>query len=334
MSEVRYQYLFNEFNELVHYTKAIKGDKYRLYPNQPLDYIFKAGDKNIHHFSLKTEGNNPLAGIGGKGESPEHYNAKMDIVSNKKYFDTIFEKWIEFDQVNFETTYDNKRPDLSCFINNELVCCIEIRKTNAKSESDILELKKISVPIIEIDINNENKCKHIILPTLLEANRQKLADLNFRMQELGEEKQGIEAEYNRLADQLQSGLSGVTREIEIIKNGTESFKRRFKDKCDTRIKNIDNWLQTRMQRFGIEDDADEKIKPIEREIKKIENEAEKTNYRIGKLEQKISQLDVSIRDRRKSFEQIAKQSKIEWFRNSWMNYTPQNIVQEIKYWLS
>ncbi len=329
MSEVRYQYLFNEFNELVHYKKAIKGDKYRLYPGLPLDYIFRAGNHNVHHFSLKAEPDNPFASIssiGGKGESIEHYNSKMEIVDNKKYYDTIFKKWIEFDEIKFETTYDNKRPDLSCLINNELVCCIEIYKTNAKSELDILELKKIGVPIIEININDENKCKHLILPTLLEANRQKLADINFRLQEFKQEQQGLETEYNRLADKLQAGSSRITTDIKY-------FEINFKAEVKRRFDKIDNWLQARLKRFGVEADADQKIKSIERELKKFENEGEKRDYRIGKLESEVKSVESKINQSKQSFNKIAEQSKIEWFRNNWMSYSPQNVVEEIKYWL-
>ena len=331
MTEVRYQYLFNEFNEIVHFTKAIKGNQYRKYPNGSLDYIFRAGDKNIHHFSLKSEGFNPFGAISNnasKEESIEHYNAKMEITENKKYFDTIFNQWIEFDNVVPEFYHDiKKRPDLSCYdLNNNLVCCIEICWSNAKTEIDIEKLKKLNVPIIEIHLKNDNKSKHLILPTLLESNREKLAEINFKLQEFQQEQQGLETEYNRLADELQKGLSGITTELKY-------FEINFKGEIKRRIEKIDNWLQKRKQRFGITVDADKKITVIEREIKRIESEGEKRDYRIGKLESGIESVKSRITERRNTFIEIAEKSKIEWFRNSWMNHKTQNLIQEIKYWL-
>lgn len=330
MSEVRYQYLFNEFNELVHHTKAVKGDKYRLYPDYPLNYIFKAGEHNIHHFSLKSEGN-PFAVISNRmniSESPEHYNAKMKIVDEKKYFDTIFNQWIEFDNVIPEFYHDiKKRPDLSCYNeNNNLVCCVEICWSNYKTEIDIERLKKLKVPIIEIHLKNDNRCKHIILTEVLESNKQKLADINYELQELEQEQQRLETEYNRLADKLQAGLSGITTDIKY-------FEINFKSEVKRRLDKIDNWLQKRKQRFGITIDADKKNTVIEREIKRIESEGEKRDYRIGKLESKIESIKSRITERRNAFNEIAEKSKIEWFRNSWIAYKPQNLIQEIKYWL-
>jgi hypothetical protein len=363
MSEIKYQYLYNKDNLLIHHSKAIRGEDYRIRIDFPLDYTYKQGEERAY-FVSKINTNNPFFDVGNKGgfggESIEHHNAKMEIVFNKKYFDTVFEKWIEFDEVLPEVRHDNKQPDLSCYIDKKLVCCIEIFNTNAKTENDILELKKIGVPIIEIDINNENRCKHIVLPTLLEANREKYEELSREYKSAKTEEQRdlserifhaveietqfddnptremreLEEEYFRLADELQSGLSGITREIEIIESGTESFKRRNKDKLTERIKRVNQWLQARIQRFGIEEGAGNKIKTTEREIKKIEADREKRDYRSGKFESEIDSIKGTIKERRNAFNEIAKQSKIEWFRSSWMNYKSQNVIEEIKYWLS
>ena len=95
MSEVKYEYLYNEFDILTHYSKAIRGNSYKLYKDLPLDYTFAQGDER-EYFRIK-ESNNPFASIGKKSinsESPEHYNFKMKIVNDKKFFDTIFQKWI------------------------------------------------------------------------------------------------------------------------------------------------------------------------------------------------------------------------------------------------
>ena len=329
----KYEYLFDVNDKLVHHSEAIRLNEYRLYPGEPLDYIYKQGDER-EYFAKKIESTNVfgLIGIQEKGiygESPEHYNAKMKIVHEKKYFDTIFNQWIEFYNVVPEFYHEiKKRPDLSCYDeNNNLVCCIEICWSNAKTEIDIEKLKQLNVPIIEINVKNDNRCKHLILPILLEANRQKLADINFKLQEFEQEQQQLETEYNRLADQLQEGSSRITTDIKY-------FEINFKGEVKRRLDKINNWLQKRLKRFAFEDNADQKIKYIEREFKRIKNEGEKRDYRIGKLESEIKSVESKINQSRQSFNQIAEQSKIEWFRNTWMSYSPQNVVEEIKYWLS
>jgi hypothetical protein len=329
----KYEYLFDANDKLVHHSEAIRLNEYRLYPGGPLDYIYKQGPDRSY-FAKKIETTNVFGSIGIKesgiyGESPEHHNGKMKIVYEKKYFDTIFNQWIEFDNVVPEFYHDiKKRPDLSCYdANNNLVCCIEICWSNAKTEIDIEKLKQLKVPIIEIHLKNDNRSKHIVLTEVLESNKQKYANINFRLRELEQEQQRIESEYNRLADELQKGLSRITTDVKY-------FEINFKSEVKRRLDKIDNWLQTRLKRFGVEADADQKIKHVEREIKRIENEREKRDYRIGKLESEVKSVESKINQNRNTFDKIAKQSKIEWFRNSWMNYTPQNVVEEIKYWLS
>jgi hypothetical protein len=328
----KYEYLFDADNKLVHNSEAIRLNEYRLYPNEPLDYIYKQGDER-EYFAKKIESNNDFAFIGVKpsgiyGESPEHYNAKMKIVHEKKYFDTIFNRWIEFDLVVPEFYHDiKKRPDLSCYdAKNKLVCCIEICWSNAKTEIDIIKLKELKVPIIEIHLKNDNRSKHLVLTNVLESNRQKYADINLKLRKFEQEQQGLETEYNRLADELQKGLSGITTDVKY-------FEINFKSEVKRRLDKIDKYLQTRLQRFGVEADADQKIKPIEREIKRIESDAEKTDYRIGKLESEIESVKSGISERRNAFNKIAEKSKIEWFRNNWIINKPQNLIQEIKYWL-
>jgi len=171
MSEIKYEYLYNEFNELIHNTNAIRGADYRMYKDFPLDYTFKQGPER-EFFTLKN-------GFENGGESAEHYNAKMKIVKEKKYYDTIFKTWVEFYNV-IEEVYQlgNKKPDLSCYDENgNLIMCIEIFFTHRKSEEDIEQLKKIKVPIVEINIKNGNNCNHIILPTLLESKREQFNKL-------------------------------------------------------------------------------------------------------------------------------------------------------------
>lgn len=172
---MKYNFAYNEFGTVVKLHECEPNRIYYKYPDLTHELI--KADGEIRKY-LRVSKNNPFdfdGSLSGTGESEEHYNSKMEIVYNKKYYDTVFNKWIEFDKVVAEFKQESKIPDLSCYDeNNKLICCIEIYKTHKKAIEDIEELKKINVPIIEIDINNGNRCKHIILPKVLRDNKREI----------------------------------------------------------------------------------------------------------------------------------------------------------------
>jgi len=238
----KYEYLFDIDNNLVHNSKAIRLNEYRLYPNEPLDYIYKQGEER-EYFAKKIESNNDFAFIGVKqsgiyGESPEHYNAKMKIVDEKKYFDTIFNQCIEFDNVIAEFYHDiKKRPDLSCYDNNNnLVCCIEICWSNAKTEIDIEKLKKLKVPIIEIEVKNENRCKHIVLTEVLESNKSKFEELQKEYKQVNIKFGNIGREY----ESIKTSVGKINARNEYLRTfsgkGNGDFKDKETDSIEEQIK--------------------------------------------------------------------------------------------------
>ena len=213
MTDLKYDYLFDENNHIVSHEEANSNNNYRLYKNEPLLYGYKESferKNNVNvrgHFFLKTY--NPM--FTGTNESPEHYNAKMKIAKEKKYYDTIFGTDVFFDEVVVEKqVLGNKRPDILCYNNNELVCIIEILYTNEKTQEDIEKLKLNNVPLIEIDIKNENRCKHLILPVLLESNRTKHRNVE---EEKSRIKRAFEKEYFRLRDDYEKRIKKIQYEI-------------------------------------------------------------------------------------------------------------------------
>lgn len=257
MSEIKYEYLYNEFNELIHNTNAIRGAEYRMYKDFPLDYTFKQGEQR-EFFTLKN-------GSETGGESPEHYNAKMKIVKEKKYFDTIFKQWIEFDNV-VEEIYQigNKKPDLSCYDQKgNLVMCIEIFFTHRKSEEDIEQLKKIKVPIVEINIKNGNKCNHIILPALLESKRE---------------------QYNRLRKQINRAQQGIqfdsVKDIE-FRREIETYNGKIQYCIQSTRQNIRYLAEytNRRQAFNKQSILRTRIKSIRAEIEQIQGDINWQNNR-------------------------------------------------------
>jgi hypothetical protein len=232
MTDLKYDYLFDEYNNIIHHLTADNNKSYRIYPNEPLIYGYKKPYErkdNVSvrgHFFLKS--NNPM--FAGTNESPEHYNAKMKILHDKKYYDTIFKKWIEFDKVEVEKQVEvNKRPDVLCYIGAELVCIIEIFYTNEKTQEDIEKLKLNNVPVIEINIKNENSCRHLILPALLEANRTKHKVLSWEESNLRREYKEVKKEEQRIKDNYETELRELQEQSEQISDGAAEKIRRIEE---------------------------------------------------------------------------------------------------------
>jgi hypothetical protein len=241
----KYEYLFDADNKLVHNSQAIRLNEYRLYPNEPLDYIYKQGDER-EYFAKKIETNNVFGFVGVKeqgiyGESPEHYNAKMKIVHESKYFDTIFNQWIEFDLVVPEFYHDiKKRPDLSCYdAKNKLVCCIEICWSNAKTEIDIIKLKELKVPIIEIHLKNDNKSKHLVLTEVLESNKSVFEELQKQFREANEKFGNLTREH----ESIKTSVGKINSRNEYLRTFNEKGNGHFKDE---EIDTIEREIKTRI----------------------------------------------------------------------------------------
>lgn len=233
----KYKYLYDVNNKLTHYSEAVRGADYKMYPcENECNYTYKKGEVR-EFFTLKID--NPLfSGEGGGGESAEHYNAKMKIVHEKKYFDTIFNQWVYFDDVIAEKkVLERKIPDLQCFQNDKLVCIIEIFYTNQKTEEDIEKLRVNKVPLIEIDINNENRCKHLILPEVLESNKRKYIELTEEHRQLKNKEQEFKEEIRNPRERIIREI--VDSERESTRADHNEFEGKIRD-INKRIEHIKN----------------------------------------------------------------------------------------------
>jgi hypothetical protein len=324
MNSPEYEYLYDKDNQLVHFSKAIRGADYKMYiDDTDFLYTYKSGDQR-QYFVSKYE-KNKFANVGG--ESANHYNAKMKIAHDLKYFDTVFNQEVFFDKVVPERWYSeqSKRPDLSCYQNGKLVACIEILNTSRKSDEDIERLKELDCLIIEIDINNENRCEHIALPKVLESNREKYKELSEQYKRVKREEQcdlservqfavrvetqfdydpsenlrELKAEYNRSAENLQRGLSEIFDIEEQIETGS-TF----------RVKTIANWLQKRLPRdlrkqFNFAE-SEQRIRDVETRITEINStrspefkrQITDTQSRISKIIEEIKRIEGMVRFRR------------------------------------
>jgi len=77
-----------------------------------------------------------------------------------------------------------------------------------------------------------------------------------------------------------------------------------------------------------------RIKRYKQEIQRLQEETFKNDYRLRKFREEITRIEIEIKKREYHITKIAEKSKIEWFRNKWMNNTINNKLEEIRYWCS
>lgn len=347
----KYEYFYDSDEVLTHIDDAFKPNRY--FSIEGVEFIVRDGDVNIKHYSLKKNVLNQLAFVSA-GESPEHYNAKMKIVKELKYYDDIFKKEIHFAKVVPEKGINGKIPDLTCYDEQDnIVMFIEIKYSNGKNEDDIKKLSENEKPLIEIDIKNDNKCKHLVLPKALEANRQRFEEVRRLFKESSKEfKERIRAEDStrirseQTIEKLKEGIrtNGAERTFSIngdIRKFREGIQSNGTERTREIRKNIDRFrdrIQDEEYRRGdIKSEVkrkEQEIKTREREISGFDETTYKIDYRIGKVEDEIDRVELEIRQRKNNTKKIAEQSKIEWFRNSWMKNPVKNKLEEIRYWCS
>ena len=101
-----------------------------------------------------------------------------------------------------------------------------------------------------------------------------------------------------------------------------------------RIEKINSWLQKRLNYKIGSIDFKSEIRKLEIKLSKTNQSITVTEYQIGKQENQFNSVTEELTSTTDTFKQIANSCKIEWFRNDWIAYKPQNLIQEIKYWLN
>jgi hypothetical protein len=310
----KYNYLYSEDGVLTKIEEAEKGGFYYLIPNdKESKFSIKEGKVNIKHFFQ-------LSGESTGGESPEHWNAKMKIVHEKKYYDTIFKQFIYFDYCIPEIKQCNKIPDISCFIDGVLVMAIEIHYTNPKTTDDVESLKNLNIPITEIDIKNENRCKHLILPSILEANKSEYTEIEANIRK-------IESFSDEKVNEYVSTRTKPTRDRVNEYKDRVIFNR---NKHRESIREIERVIENRQPELK---SAITEIEYNEEHYQRCLRIGERISEIRTKTEE-VDRIELGIKSMEVSFKEVAVNCKIEWFRNKWMTGSSRNLIEEIKYWVS
>ena len=330
----KYKYFYDSDKVLTHIDDAFKPNIYTSI--EGVEFIVRDGDVNIKHYAVKDRLKSLGFGFTGGGESPEHYNAKMKIVKELKYYDDVFNQEIQFAKVVPEKGINDKIPDLSCYDKEDnLVMLIEIKYTNEKSEEDIKKLAINKIPLIEIDIKNDNKCKHLILPEALEVNKPRLKEVQrlFKESSKGfkEKIEQAEREYENYAEKYSPDINSFREGIRELEDGMQSKGTGRNREMESSKESIRDGIRERKQR-GSEIRND--IKSFKRRISNNNEATFKNEYRLGKIRSEIDGVELGIKERRKNTEQIAGSCKIEWFRSDWMQDPVKNKLEEIRYWCS
>lgn len=305
---LKYDYLGDIGGNTVHISEAEKNTTYYRYGDLNVEYIVREGDVNRKHFALKNS-MSVLVNTGtSSGESPEHYNAKMKIAHEKKYYDTILKQYITFHKVLAEVPQGGKIPDISCYDgNNNLIMAIEIYNTNRKTEDDIEQLRNLNVPLVEIDINNENKCRHLILPTLLESNRRKSRELNKEISRAIVKSHRLEDEIQELQSELEEEVrkSGniPRKHFAELDRRKRNLIEEIESKATKRAESISEWLQRRLQRTRVKVEElewhDGRCRGLISEIEQLEgkiNDSEKKLQKSGIGTREFKQVEKSIKE--------------------------------------
>ena len=356
----KYEYFYDSDKVLTHIDDAFRPNIYTSV--EGVEFIVRHGEKNIKHYAVKERVSALSYGFDGGGESPEHYNAKMKIVKELKYYDSILKQEVHFAKVVPEKKINEKIPDLSCYDDkDELVMLIEIKYSNEKSEEDIEKLSVNKVPTVEIDIKNDNRCKHLVLPTLLEANKPRFEEVRRLFKEYSkgfkEKIEKSEREYRAVKQRFDYNIERI-----------DEFKKGIRGDSSTQRFEI----KIKMQKFreGIQSNGTERTRQISRNINGYRDRIQEEEYRLGdikqeikrnkstirrnkstirrnkstiknivessveKLEAEIDRICREVEERRGNTEKIAKNCKIEWFKSSWMKSNYNNKIDEIRYWCS
>ena len=135
------RFAYNENNEVIRLNDATKKVKYYLYKDQDFELLYCSGEKRTY-----------FRGVNGDwmNESPEHYEAKMKIVSDG-FFDVEDGVRIKPFRADCEKFVSgNKKPDVIFYNEDDtILCIIEVLKTNAKTQEDIKEFINLNYTVYE-----------------------------------------------------------------------------------------------------------------------------------------------------------------------------------------
>jgi len=320
---------YNQIELKPYFNNKKQADHWRALPNQ---YITIKGEKKIYNADKECE-------------SKEHKLTKGKIIDNGFFWYKGNKIFITDAREEVSIEKGKYRWDIHAKLGNtDLV--IEIIKTSDLSENKKKYIKENQILTFKIFINEsgmqdssrdcvignkqieqinkriqdgEGKIAQIrgILETENQRQKKKLIKdihrfdeyLQGRTTEYNFRNRIIEEEKRSLLGEIKDGRSGIEREVRMHEEELKS-------------------LEEIIQRFKIE------LNEFTQKSRTKKNEINRTTKIIERYKDEISRNRKKCFFMEQTFNKIAKNCKVEWFRNKWMRTPVQNKLQELKYWTS
>jgi peptidoglycan hydrolase CwlO-like protein len=343
LSEYKYSHAYDDFENLVSREKAI---------NDGRDYYFDI-EKQI---KLKTKTSSlgnlfwsaypnqkytlrnvsyDFAELEKTFESYEHRKFKGDIIENLKFKYKGFDVLLQNAQEEIIIVDSYFRSDVKAQLLCGTDCIVEVIKSSdiSKNKAQFIEDNQILTFKIYIDDKGNQKSERDSI-----IGDREIENINRRIQD----GQGKLAEQKDELEQLDKiGKKKAFTEISRFEGWVQSRIRIFEDRNRELKQRKAELLGTEIdRRDGIRERITEFSNRIESTRREIEYEQERVNSfesgskRTTECVSKIPELESRITEINNKFREIAKDCKIEWFRNKWMQGKCIDKLTEIKYWTS
>jgi len=314
---VKHLFAYDSDNNIININDAIKGNKYFLFPDKQVEIIVKAGEINRKHYALLSESNITFNGLSIPfsriNESPEHFNMKMKIAKDLKFYYKSHIILLKSAKIEYTINEIIKTSDLSKekrdYINknNILTFKLYLNKNGNIDTSgiDVIGCREIDeirnrIELTRNNISIQKERESRITETIFELTRKSLP------KETNSDKQHREnVEIIESIRELKTSMGDIEKGV--FREASKSFY----NKAIITIKEIRG--------------TEQKVFDTEREIEQRTKAYRYFKKRVDTVRNEQGTID-------SEFTKIAESCKIEWFRPDWVKYRTSNIINEIKYW--
>jgi hypothetical protein len=334
---VKHLFAYDSDNNIININDAIKGNKYFLFPDKQVEIIVKAGEINRKHYALLSESSITFNGLtipfSRINESPEHFNMKMKIAKDLKFYyksHTILLKSAKIEYTINESMYRaDIMGELFCGTN----CIIEIIKTSDLSKEKRDYINKNNILTFKLYLNKNGNidtsgidvigCREIDeIRNRIELTRNNISIQKERESRITEtifeltrkslpKETNSDKQHRENVEIIESIRELKTSMGDIEKGVFRETSKSFYNKAIITIKEIRG--------------TEQKVFDTEREIEQRTKAYRYFKKRVDTIRDEQGTID-------SEFTKIAESCKIEWFRPDWVKYRTSNIINEIKYW--
>jgi hypothetical protein len=343
LSEYKYSHAYDDFENLVSRERAINdGRPYYFDIEKQIKLKTKTSSLGNLFWSAYPNQKYTLRNVSydfseleKTFETYEHRKFKGDIIENLSFKYKGFDVLLQNAQEEIRIIDSYFRSDVKAQLLCGTDCIVEVVKSSdiSKNKAQFIEDNQILTFKIYIDDKGNQKSERDSI-----IGDREIEDINRRIHD----GQGKLAEQKDELEQLDKiGKNKAFTEISRFEGWIEPRIRIFEDRNKDFKRTKGELLGTEIdRRDGIRERITEFSNRIESTRREIEYEREQVNSfesgskRTTECVSKIPELESRITEINNKFREIAKDCKIEWFRNKWMQGKCIDKLSEIKYWTS